>query len=218
LGKIKYSLELVEACMVARLSAKNDQEVADKFGLTSKQFKCLMSRGYKKFPKLRKVKRSPLTFDDQVSLLRLSGFLNREEIKKKIGKHQKYLVKDFLRFKCANSMGKFLNGCPTTWMMTLIPQISHEQYKAVSVKTNSGPAGYKFKLIPWVVAYDLAKKYCQDEFVLICFRSLAKYQKFIFSQKTTNKVLAKIRDSLHDKTPEIRAIRSLQHKKPCAKT
>lgn len=181
---IKYNLDLVKQVMdYFLLHSKN--ETMKHFELSSKSFKSIMERGYKRkeFSHMRKDNRrkDPWSFDEELFVIRHAGVVPSDWIAKKLSRATGRNIKERLKNKM-NAKSEWLNGMPYSLAKETWP--NDKSLLKLSIKTEAGPTHFKFRVIQWHDAFALAKKHNADETTLACLDSLRKFAEFIHGTKS----------------------------------
>lgn len=163
--------------------AKSRQETIEFFGLTPGQFHNIMTIAYRDGIGKRKDlrRKDAWSLAETLFMLRHLGIKPRGWIANELGRGADHAVKEHLvRLGCAS---RHFNGPPTRWLVTFWP---HEME---TVKTSAGPGTWKFRMAPWV---SLTRSHSIDPQIDQCVRIMAKFQKWIFQEKTNKGVLEQI--------------------------
>lgn len=187
---VKYDPDYIRQVARHYYRAKSRQESCDFFGLTAGQFHNVMTIAYRDGLSKRKDPRrkDPWTLEETLFLLRHLGIRPRDWIANELRRGGLHSVKEqLLRLGCAS---RHFNGPPTRWLGAFWP---HEM---ATVKTTAGPGNWKFRMAPWV---SLTRGHSNDPQIDQCVRIMAKFQKWIFQEKTNKGVIEQINGILRKK-------------------
>lgn len=156
------------------------QETAEKFGLTNRELKSLMSNGYKdpEMSHLRKDtrRRDVWSFDETMTLLRASGLQQRIWISKKLNRGGVHAVKEMV--SRLNTKTRYINGLPKRLAEELIGH-DVEGYKVKAGPTALG-VDCRPIIVPWVVIDKEIKRSKEiPEHIRAAVKAMASFQKRI---------------------------------------
>ena len=194
----KYSLEFRKK-VIETFKNNTAKETAQKLGITENQVESIMETSRRKglvSPRFKdKRNKHPWTFQEKLSLIRMAGILNRNEIGKRLNRDGQRNIKERMRndFKSGT---KFLHGMPLTWVKELIPMELADRL----IQTKAGPSGqnnqFCFKIVPWVDMETVTYAIKLDPTLVSLIRSMAKFQRFIYQEDADWRVLCKIKKLL----------------------
>jgi len=171
------------------------EETQEKFKLKRSELKSLFTVGYRmpEFAHLRKDKRRKDVWSQKETLflLRNAGIRDRKWIAEKLRRGTMHSVKEACYRLHLSS--KYVNGIPEKWVNELLPCL-----KLKPIKTQAGPKSaycdFQFKIIPWVMLYDLIKYRKKiPEHLRSAIKAMAKFQHMIYDEKNSQVIINQIK-------------------------
>lgn len=172
------------------------KETAKHFGLTTNEFKSLMTSGYRDpaLLHLRKDTRrhDAWTFAETMTLLRASGLQPRSWIAKRLSRGTKEAVKEQLARLGTGT--RHINGIPLSWVHELVGLDIEIGFKVKAGPKGRGCDGRPI-LVPWVVLDWLMKRLPFLEVpghLVEAFGAMAHFQKLVHGTRGVDDTMAAI--------------------------
>lgn len=179
------------------------EETREHFHLKDRELKSVFTVGYRD-PKLRHLRKDgrrhdAWSLDETLFMLRSSGLQPRDWIAKKLKRGTMQSVKEALDRNRAQS--RYINGMPIGWALTLFGDSAIGMgIKTKAGPTGTGPAGFQFRLIPWVEVERLIKGKSVHPEVRAGIEAMAKFQRWLHGVKSERAIRVRIENTIRGKT------------------